>query len=98
MITEVKQSLHYGKRYVATVLTKDGEKKIHFGQALAFTYIDGAPEYVKDAYWARHTANPREHYLISNKIPSPATFSAYLLWGSTRSLNENIRILNRLMK
>jgi hypothetical protein len=98
MIIDVSPSLQFGKRYVASVKIGDAIKKFHFGQEGAFTYIDGAPEYVKDAYWARHMGNAREKYLINNLIPSPALFSAYLLWGSSRSLATNIRSLNKMLK
>jgi hypothetical protein len=98
MIIDVSPSLHFGKRYVATVVMENAVKKFHFGQEGAFTYIDGAPEYVKDAYWARHMGNPREKYLINNLIMSPALLSAYLLWGDSRDLATNIRHLNRLLK
>jgi len=98
-IINVSPSLQFGKRYQATVEFSDGKtKKYQFGSKGAFTYIDGAPEYVKDAYWSRHMGNPREKYLIDNLVPSPALFSAYLLWGYSRSLATNIRSLNRLLK
>lgn len=97
MITDISPSSRQGKRYVATVITGDSIKKIHFGLKGANTYIDGAPENIKDAYWARHMGNPIERRLINNLTPSPATFSAYLLWGASRDLETNVRTLNRLL-
>ena len=98
-ITSIKPSQHIGKRYVATFDTGDGkEKKFHFGQDGAYTYIDGAPEKIKEAYWARHYANAVERYRIDNLIPSAAMLSAYLLWGNSRDLETNLAYLNRLMK
>ena len=95
-IIDIKPSLHYGKRYQATVEFPDGKtKKYHFGSEGAFTWIDGAPEYIKEAYLARHMANPRENYLIMNLIPSPARFSMRLLWGDSRNLITNLDNLNR---
>lgn len=97
MITDISPSSRQGKRYVATVITPDGIKKIHFGLKGANTYIDGAAENIKDAYWARHMGNPIERRLINNLTASPATFSAYLLWGASRDLETNLRTLNRLL-
>jgi len=40
--------------------------------------------------------NPREQYLINNLIPSPALYSAYLLWGLHTDIQSNIDYLNGL--
>jgi len=32
-------------------------------------------------YWKRHLANRTEDERITNLVPSPALFSAMLLWG-----------------
>jgi hypothetical protein len=40
-------------------------------------------------YWLRHLGNKKEKELIDNFIPSPALFSAYLLWNGT-NLKDNI--------
>jgi hypothetical protein len=45
-------------------------------------------------YWLRHYANKKEKELIDNFIPSPALFSAYLLWYSP-NLRDNIEWLNK---
>jgi len=45
-------------------------------------------------YWLRHLGNKKEKELIDNFIPSPALFSAYLLWGKYSNLRDNIDWLN----
>jgi hypothetical protein len=72
-------------------------KKYYFGQPNAYTFIDGADENVRENYWKRHYAIPTEKYRIDNLIPSPALFSAYILWN-TDDIYENVRILNKLLK
>jgi hypothetical protein len=95
-IIDLTASRYFGKRYQATVEFPDGkQQKYQFGQDLAFTYVDGAPERTKEAYLARHMANPRENFLIMNLIPSPALFSMRLLWGDSRNLITNLDNLNR---
>ena len=81
------------KRFLAIY---DG-KKYYFGQPNAYTFIDGADENVRENYWKRHYANPTEKYRIDNLIPSPALFSAYILWN-TDDIYKNVRILNKLLK
>jgi len=71
-------------------------KKYYFGQPNAYTFIDGADEKVRENYWKRHYANPTEKYRIDNLIPSPALFSAYILWN-TDDIYKNVRILNKLL-
>lgn len=82
------------KRYRATL--QDGTK-FDFGLKGGHTYIDGENEAVKNAYRKRHLGNQIEKRLITNNIPSPATFSYYLLWGDSQSLERNIEILNKLL-
>ena len=59
------------------------------------TYIDHQDKKKRLNYWARHCANDTERRLIDNLVPSPALFSAYLLWGDTPDIQKNIRSLNR---
>lgn len=80
------------KRYRATL--QDGTK-IDFGLKGGSTYIDGENESVRNNYRLRHLANETENRLIKNYIPSPATFSYWILWGPTKSIKENILILNK---
>jgi hypothetical protein len=64
----------------------------------AKTYIDGATEKQRTNYWKRHIGNKRERYLIENLIPSPALFSAVLLWGPSSDFYKNIDLLDELLK
>jgi hypothetical protein len=69
-----------------------------FGLKNGQTYLDHKEELLKVNYWKRHIASPRENYLINNLIPSPALFSAYLLWGPYPNIYKNIENLNYLFK
>lgn len=91
-IVSLEKSNRKDKKYV--VLLDDG-KSYHFGLKNSITYVEGATKQKRDAFLARHLNNPLEKKLIENVIPSPALFSVYLLW-QTPSLDENVKILNRL--
>jgi hypothetical protein len=69
-----------------------------FGLEGATTYIDGASEQTKQNYWKRHLGNKTEANLINKLVPSPSLFSAHLLWGETKDINQNIKKLNSLLK
>ena len=102
MILNIIPSPLKTKRLRAQVRLEDGtERSIDFGfkSALRFgkTFVDGATETARDAYWARHLGNPVERKLIESLTLSPATLSAYILWGNTRSIEDNRRDLNRLL-
>ena len=72
------------------------ENDIHydFGLKGAKTYLDGVDEKTRENYLKRHLSNPLEKELITNMKPSAALFSAYLIWGKSRDINENIKYLN----
>jgi hypothetical protein len=57
------------------------------------TYIDHQDKKKRAAYLARHLGNKSENRLICNLIPSPALFSATLLWGNNTSLFDNLKEL-----
>lgn len=101
MITKIKASPLNNKRFRVTMdngKTYDfGFKNKHTGE-LGSTYIDHNSGTLRNAYRARHLANPIERKLIENIIPSPATFSYWLLWGNNRTLAENIKELNEMWK
>lgn len=102
MIISIKSSPLKTKRLRATIRREDGsEHTIDFGfkSALRFgkTWVDGATEQQRDAYWARHRGNDTEKRLIDNLVLSPATLSAHILWGETRSIELNRQRLNRLL-
>lgn len=80
------------KRYRVTL--QDGSH-FDFGLRGGHTFIDGENEKVRNNYRLRHLANETENRLIKNYIPSPATFSYWILWGDSQSLEKNIQILNK---
>jgi len=68
----------------------------HFGLKTGRTFLDHHDKTKRDNYWKRHLNSPNEKELIENLIPSPALFSAYLLWGPWHDLIKNIKYLNDL--
>jgi len=103
MILSITPSKLKTKRLAAQVRYEDGtERTINFGYKsgtrFGFTWIDGASDAVRDAYWTRHRGNSVERRLIDNLILSPATLSAYILWGKYRNIQSNMEHLNRLLK
>ena len=94
-IIEVKELHGKRKRFSVTMLEYGKLKKYQFGQPKGFTYIDGASNITRNNYLARHMANVTEAHLINNLIPSPATFSAYILWGNSPNIEKNIKELNK---
>jgi hypothetical protein len=99
MIKEVILSPLHNKRF--RVVMNDG-KTYDFGYKdsgrLGSTYIDHNSGRLRNAYRARHLANPAERRLIENLVPSPALFAYYLLWGNHRTLSENKKELNEMLK
>jgi hypothetical protein len=95
LITHIKPSPRKNKRYRAFM---DDGSYIDFGLKGGSTYLDHKDKNKRDNYWARHLGNKREKYLIGNFIPSPALFSAVLLWGESTSLKKNLEILNELLQ
>ena len=92
-IVKIVESPILTKRF--RVILDDG-KHYDFGLDGGSTYLDHKDKNKRNAYWARHTANRHENYLIHNLIPSPALFSAVLLWGEHTSLDKNVEYLNHL--
>ncbi len=91
MIVKIETSPRKTKRFRVTM---DDGRIFDFGYDKGTTYIDHGDESKRLAYWKRHYANPTEKRLIDGLIPSPALFAAYLLWGSSTSLEKNVRLLN----
>jgi hypothetical protein len=54
-------------------------------------------ERLRANYWKRHLANRTEHERTTNLIPSPALFSAMILWGDSTSLNKIIQNSNHYL-
>jgi hypothetical protein len=94
MIVEITDSKKPSKRFCVTM---NNGKKFDFGLKNGSTYIDHHDKRLRANYLKRHLANRTEHRLISELIPSPALFSAMLLWGDSTSLNKNIQNLNHLL-
>ena len=94
MIVEITDSKKPSKRFCVTM---DNGKRFDFGLKNGSTYIDHHDKRLRTNYWKRHLANRTEHRLISDLIPSPALFSAMLLWGDSTSLNINIENLNHFL-
>lgn len=95
MIVDIQKSPNQNKRFRVIM---DSGKHYDFGLLGGSTYIDHGDEKKRDAYRARHLANAREATLNQNLTPSPSLFSMALLWGSSTSINENIKTLNARWK
>jgi hypothetical protein len=67
-----------------------------FGLDTGSTYIDHGDKIKRKNYWLRHLGNTTEKKLINNLVPSPALFSAYILWGKHKTIEKNIKDLNNL--
>jgi hypothetical protein len=65
-------------------------KHTDFGAENGHTFLDHHDLKKRENYRKRHLANKTEKERIENYIPSPATFSYYLLWGDSDDLLENI--------
>ena len=90
--------IHSPKKYKRFRAIMDDNRVFDFGLDTGSTYIDHKNKLKRDAYWARHYANTTEKKLIDKLVPSPALFSAYLLWGEYPNLKKNVAYLNRLWK
>ena len=82
------------KRY--RVILEDNSH-FDFGLDTGKTYIDGVSDLTRTNYRLRHLGNPIEKRLISSLTPSPSLFSYYILWGESRSIEENIKKLNKML-
>lgn len=95
-LLSVKPSDREDKRYEAKICMCEKKmackgtntKKVHFGQPDAETYVDGASEQKKKSYLARHSKSPGEDW---SKPDTPGALSRFLLWGSSRSIRDNIK-------
>lgn len=76
----------------------DDGRHFDFGLDGGKTFIDTGDEKLKANYLKRHLANATERKLITNLVPSPALFSAILLWGRYTDIHKNIDYLNGLWK
>ena len=90
-IIRIEQSPVQHKRLRA--ILEDGSH-IDFGLDTGSSYIDHKSVNKRLAYWMRHYENKTERHLIDNLIPSPALFSAYILWGPFTNIQKNVEWLN----
>lgn len=95
IITEIKESPKLHKRFRAKL---SNGQEIDFGLDKGSTYIDNKDELKRRNYWARHFASRNERHLIYNLIPTPALLSAYILWGHSTDIRENIKELNKMLE
>jgi hypothetical protein len=95
-IKSIRASPKRNKRFRVTLENGD---KYDFGllNPVHGTYIDHGDKELRYRYWARHYGNARERFLIDNLRPSPSLYSAYILWGMSKSIQKNIRELNKLI-
>ena len=94
-IVKIENSPRKNKRFRVHLRNKD---YYDFGLLGASTYIEHHDKIKRENYRKRHLGNDRENYLIKNLIPSPSLFSYYILWGDSRSVEENIKKLNKRLK
>lgn len=95
MIIKIEKSPVKNKKY--RVYLNDG-KFYDFGLDGSKTFLDHHDKNIRSNYLKRHMSNKTEFNLISRLIPSPALYSAYLLWGKYTDINKNIDYLNKLTK
>lgn len=95
-ISGLRLSKKKDKRYIIYITDGKEVKSYNFGQKGGSTFIDHGDEAKRQAYLARHLANKNEKELVDNLIPSPALFSTMLLWGTNKSLSENVAILQKM--
>ena len=85
------------KRYVIHIIDGNKVKSYDFGLKNGETFIDHKDEAKRLAYLARHMSpGSKEKELIENLIPSPALFSAVLLWGRQPTLSQNVSDLQKM--
>lgn len=95
MIIKIERSPLTHKRYRVYL---DNGKHYDFGLNTGLTYIDHRNKTLRENYLKRHMGNEIEKKLITNLVPSPSLFSAYLLWGKYDNLQKNVNHLNNLWK
>lgn len=99
MIKAVIESPSKTKRFRAIIDYNGVERKIDFGSKNAVTYIDKMrTKQERKNYWVRHLANKTEKKRIETLTLSPATLSAYILWGLSTSIEKNIKYLNKMLE
>lgn len=95
-IIDLQPSPKPDKRFRICLCIDGRIKHFDFGAKMGSTFVDHGDERKRTNYLARHCANPTERYRIENLVPSNALFSAYLLWGDSTNLIDNLINLNAL--
>ena len=81
-------------KFVATFLEEGGKvKKVKFGIAGSYSFVDGAPEKVRQAYLARHIGS-----LNMEDPTSKSALSYFITWGPFRKIEDNIRAYKNRFK
>lgn len=97
MIIDISPSPRHNKKYRALF---DNGRMIDFGYETSETYLNHKDKAKREAYMARHLANPTEKKLIYHLAPSPALLSYALLWSGFNpeitTLEGNAKLLNGL--
>jgi len=80
------------KKFVATFSDKGKTYDVKFGVKGSFSYVDGAPLSVRDAYRRRH-----ERFL-GREPDTPAILSYWITWGDSQDVKKNIASYKRRFK
>lgn len=90
-LLHIKNSTRLGKKKVA-VFDKDGRTRtVHFGSDTSQTYVEGASKEKRDAYIARHSKNGEDW----GRPDTAGALSYHVLWGTSTSIEQNIRSFKR---
>lgn len=90
----IEKSNRKDKRYKATMKNFDMKTHSHhFGGKDSKTFVDNRTEKERDAWIARHKGDKN----YDNKH-SGIFYSRHLLWGKNKSLEKNIKDLEKLLK
>jgi len=88
MIYILKKSGRKGKRFLIDMPSMG--HKHHFGSDVGKTYIDSRTDKERDAWIARHKKDKNW-----DSKHSGIYYSRYLLWGKHKTLDENIKELEK---
>lgn len=73
-------------KYVAHFALDNGKSKhVKFGVADSFSFVDGAPVKIRDAYRARHKGEGER------PADSKGALSWWITWGDSQDITENIK-------
>jgi len=88
---EIKKSTREGKKLMAILTYDDGKTKtVHFGSEGMDEYTITKDKEQRSRYLLRHRKN--ENWNVPD---TAASLSRWILWGSTTSRKENIRLFKK---